>query len=138
VNPGRATPRRTVGAAVVCAALLVLVGCGGGGGGGSSDQGYVPPKGPATETIQITAQNFSFTPDNLTAKAGIAEIQLTSKGGIHTFVFDGAYSGFFLEVEGNGDTQSQKIDLKPGKYTFYCNVANHRALGMEGTLTVTG
>jgi plastocyanin len=131
------TGRRTSRAALVAAALFVLAGCGG-GGGGSSDKGYVPPKGPVTETIQVAAQNFSFTPDNLTAKAGIAEIQLTGKGGIHTFVFDGAYSGFFLEVEGNGDTQSQKIDLKPGKYTFYCNIANHRALGMEGTLTVTG
>ena len=27
-------------------------------------------------------------------------------------------------------------DLKPGKYTFYCGVDEHRAQGMEGTLTV--
>jgi plastocyanin len=136
VRAAPATRRRASVAALLSVAVLVVASCGGGGGGGS-DKGYVPPKGAATETIQITAQNFSFTPDNPTAKAGIAEIQLTGKGGIHTFVFDGAYSGFFLEVEGN-ETQSQKIDLKPGKYTFYCNIANHRALGMQGTLTVTG
>ena len=28
------------------------------------------------------------------------------------------------------------VDLKPGEYTFYCPVGDHRAEGMEGKLTV--
>jgi plastocyanin len=121
---------------LVALAAVVLAGCGGGGSSDSSG-GYVPPKGPATETIEIDAQNFSFTPDKPTVKPGIANLKLVSKGGVHTLVFDGAYNGFLLEVSGSGDSQSQKIDLKPGKYTFYCNIPGHRAMGMEGTLTVT-
>ena len=31
---------------------------------------------------------------------------------------------------------SVTADLKAGTYTFYCPVGNHRAEGMEGTLTV--
>jgi len=114
---------------------VVLAGCGG-GGGGSDSQGYVEPKGPATETISIEAGNFYFKPDAITAKPGIAKIELTATSGIHDLVFDGAYFGFSLEADGGGGAQSMKIDLKPGRYTFYCSIPGHRAAGMEGTLTV--
>jgi plastocyanin len=112
---------------------LLLAGCGGGGGG---SQGYVPPKGPSVQTLDIHAGNFYFKPKTLTAQAGITTIHLTSDSGVHTLVFDGAFPGFMLEVSGGGDSQSNKVDLKPGTYTFYCNVTGHRAQGMEGTITV--
>jgi plastocyanin len=126
------------GAAVVAAVLMTvgITACGGGGDSGSS-KGYVPPKGPSTETISIEAGNFYFKPKTITAKPGIATIKLTAANGIHDLVFDGAYPGFTLEADGGGSAQSQKIDLKPGKYVFYCSITGHRALGMEGTLTVS-
>jgi plastocyanin len=130
------TWRRQAGALLFAVAMTVgFTACGGGddGGGGKA---YVPPKGPSTETIEISAKNFSFTPDKITANPGIATIKLTAQNGIHDFVFDGAYSGFQLEADGGGGSQSKKIDLKPGKYTFYCSITGHRAQGMEGTLTV--
>ena len=131
------TKQWTRRAGAVLAAVAMTVGfaaCGGGGDDGS--KAYVEPEGASTETIAIEAQNYSFTPKHPTANAGIATIKLTAKSGIHDFVFDGAYPGFQLEADGGGGSQSKKIDLKPGKYTFYCSITGHRAQGMEGTLTV--
>ncbi len=113
---------------------MLLVACGGGGGGGSGNA-YQQPKGPATETIDIAATNFSFTPDKISAKPGIAKIVLKSNGGIHTLVFDHKVPGFQLEVE-SGSTDAKKVDLKSGKYTFYCDITGHRQQGMVGTITV--
>jgi plastocyanin len=117
-------------------AVVGFTGCGGGGGGGGS--AYVAPKGPSTETIKIQASNFTFDPKKITAKPGIATIELSAKSGSHDLAFDGAYSGFLVEAESGGGTDSKKIDLKPGTYTFYCTITGHRAAGMEGTLTVKG
>ena len=131
------TTRRVLAAlALVLVAAVLFAACGGGGGGGSSSSGYQEPKGPATETIAIQAGNFYFKPDTITATPGIAKISMTAANGIHDLVFDGAYPGFLLEADGGGGAQSKKIDLKPGKYTFYCSITGHRAAGMEGTLTV--
>jgi plastocyanin len=131
------TTRRVLAAlALVVVAAVLFAACGGGGGGGSSSSGYQEPKGPATETIAIQAGNFYFKPDTITATPGIAKISMTAANGIHDLVFDGAYPGFLLEADGGGGAQSKKIDLKPGKYTFYCSITGHRAAGMEGTLTV--
>jgi plastocyanin len=128
----------TRGRSLLALGLLVsalgFTACGGGDDGGG--KAYVPPKGPSTETLTFVAQNYSFTPEKATANAGIATIELTAKSGIHDFVFDDAYPGFRLEADGGGGSQSEKIDLKPGTYTFYCSVTGHRAQGMEGTLTV--
>ena len=127
--------RRRSGALLFAAAMTAgVTACGGGGDDGG--KAYVEPKGPSTETLSFEAKNFSFTPDKVTADPGIATIKLTAEQGIHDFVFDGAYPGFQLEADGGGGSQSKKIDLKSGKYTFYCSITGHRAQGMEGTLTV--
>ena len=131
----KTTRRVLVSLALVLVAAVLFAACGG-GGGGSSSSGYQEPKGPATETIAIQAGNFYFKPDTITATAGIAKITMTAANGIHDLVFDGAYPGFLLEADGGGGAQSKKIDLKPGKYTFYCDIPGHRAAGMQGTLTV--
>jgi plastocyanin len=114
---------------------LLLAACGGGGGGGGA-QPYKEPKGPAQATIKIEAGNFYFKPDKPSVKPEVASLELDGVEGTHTLVFDnGKVPGFQLEVNA-GEASAKKIDLKPGKYVFYCDIVGHRAQGMEGTLTV--
>jgi plastocyanin len=115
-------------------ALVLLAGCGGGGDGGA--QPYREPTGPAEKTLKIKAGNFYFEPDNPTAPSAVVDLELEGVEGTHTLVFDdGKAPGFQLEVN-SGDVDAKKIELKPGKYVFYCDIIGHRAQGMEGTLTV--
>lgn len=101
--------------------------------------GYVKPKGPPTSTVAVTAgpstsfNGVKFT-GNYTAKAGVIAINYTGVTG-HTLVFtDPKLAGFELRTAG---TEKGNVDLKPGKYVFYCNVTGHRAQGMQATLTVS-
>jgi uncharacterized cupredoxin-like copper-binding protein len=54
---------------------------------------------------------------------------------LHTLVFDKKVPGFRLESN-SGQSDQLKVDLKPGKYTFFCDIPGHREAGMEGTITV--
>jgi plastocyanin len=119
---------------IAIATAAVVSACGGGGAGGSS---YKQPKGPAQQTLDIKGGNFFFDPKNSDAPAGVDAIKLESEGGQHTLVFDGGkVPGFKLQA-GSGKSDELKVDLKPGKYTIYCDLPGHREAGMEGTITVT-
>jgi len=120
--------------AIAVAVTALVAACGGDGGGGSS---YKEPKGPAQTTLDIKGGNFFFDPKDSEAPAGIDEIKMESEGGLHTLVFDdGKVPGFKLEAS-SGNSDELKVDLKPGKYTIYCDIPGHREAGMEGTITVT-
>ena len=120
--------------AIGLATTVLAAACGGSSGGGSS---YKQPKGPAQTTIDIKGGNFFFDPKNPEAPADVDAIKLESTQGTHTLVFDnGKVPGFKLEV-GSGKSDELKANLKPGKYTFFCDIPGHREAGMEGTLTVT-
>ena len=135
-NMKRERGRRWARAVVIAlATTAVAAACGGGGGGGGSS--YKQPSGSAQMTLDIKGGNFFFDPKNPQAPAGVDAIKLTSEGGQHTLVFAGGkVPGFKLEAS-SGNSAQLKVNLKPGKYTFYCDIPGHRAAGMEGTLTVT-
>jgi uncharacterized cupredoxin-like copper-binding protein len=121
--------------AVSVAMTALVVACGGDGGGGGSS--YREPKGAAEKTLTIKGGNFFFDPENAEVPAGIVEIKVESEGGLHTLVFDDdKVPGFKLEAS-SGNSDELKVDLKPGKYTIYCDIPGHREAGMEGTITVT-
>jgi plastocyanin len=142
-------------AAILASLVLIAAGCGGddddnGGGGGSSDYSGAESTGSDTgeassgggggaTKLKLTADpdgGLTFDKTELTAKPGKVTITMDNPSDVPHAV----------EVEGNGVEEETKtltkgtadvtVDLKAGKYEFYCPVDGHKEAGMEGTLTV--
>jgi plastocyanin len=135
-----------IAALLLTAAALIAAGCGGdddnGGGGGSSGgtgtNSSSSSSGGAGETLTVTADPggaISWDKKKLSAKAGKVTLKIVNQS-------DTPHA---IEVEGNGveketDTVTGgdaevTVDLKPGKYEYYCPVGSHKQT-MNGTLTV--
>lgn len=91
----------------------------------------------ATEIV-IDGSEFAFTPVTLTFTAGQpVTIVFKNVGKMpHDFVIDEIPDAKTSVIQGG---QTETITFTPtarGTYKFYCSVGNHRAQGMEGTVTV--
>lgn len=165
VNPGRLLPvftgmtlsatssrprlgRAAVGLAV---ALAALTACGGGSSssagasstaaaqssaaaGGSSAASTVGQDG----TLTATEADFSIDLGTKTLKAGPYLVKVDNTGSAtHDLVVErnGARIAGTSTIA-PGASASLSVTLTPGSYVFYCSVGNHRAMGMETTVTV--
>jgi plastocyanin len=100
----------------------------GGGGGGAGGGG-------AAEFVAVDIE-YSQAPTEL--PAGTISATLTNEGAIeHNVVIEELDNQKILDAP-PGETVSAEVELEAGDYTYFCDVAGHRAAGMEGTLTVTG
>jgi plastocyanin len=143
-------------AAILASLVLIGAGCGGddddnGGGGGSSNSSGAEGTGSDTGEASSGGGGGGATKLKLTADPGGAlkfdKTELTAKPGKVTITMDNPSDvPHAVEVEGNGVEEETKtltkgtadvtVDLKAGKYEFYCPVDGHKDAGMEGTLTV--
>jgi plastocyanin len=100
---------------------------GGSEGGGSTVKFEADPNG-----------DLAYTTTEASAKAGEVAIDFNNPQSLTHDVAIEDSSGKEVgktDLIGNEET-STTVDLKPGKYTFFCSVPGHREAGMEGTLTV--
>jgi plastocyanin len=124
-------------------------GASGGGGGGdtaaqttpSEEAGGAAAGGAATSITSIAEERdgLRFDRSELTARAGRVTITLDNPAANalpHAFEVEGQGVEEETATIEPGNRASVTVDLGPGRYTFYCPVGNHRAAGMEGTLTV--
>ena len=124
------------------ALVLTLSACGGGSNSGSTGAATTAAGGGGGggQTLQLAADPggaLKFDTTSLEAKAGKVTIDFTNDSSLpHNVTIDGPG----VEDEGTdtikGSTANVTLDLKPGKYTFYCPLDGHEAAGMKGTLTV--
>jgi uncharacterized cupredoxin-like copper-binding protein len=140
--------------ALLAATALIAAGCG--GGDDNSSDNSSSSSGTQGNTSDSTATGSGgggggASTVKLTADPGGAlkfdKTSLSAKAGKVTVVMDNpSQTPHAVEVEGKGVEKASKtltggtakvtVDLKPGKYEFYCPVDGHKAAGMKGTLTV--
>lgn len=109
-------------------ALLATEGAGEGGSGGEG--------GAASAEFVAIDIAYEEAPDEL--PAGPVEMSLVNNGAIeHNVVIEELDNRKVLDAAG-GETDRAEVELEAGEYTYFCDVAGHRAAGMEGELTVTG
>ena len=113
--------------AVGLLASLTLAACGGGGGGGGTVSLSADPSGA-----------LAYQETSLTAQAGNATIDFDNPAplGHDVCVEDSSGKQLGCSDVVTDDKSSLTLNLKSGSYTYYCSVDEHRAAGMEGTLTV--
>ena len=101
---------------------------------GATEPGDEDAGGPVTAAISLSEWEIS---GDLTVDPGDLTITVTNDGTmVHNLVFeDGPRS-----VDVNpGETVTLEVgELAPGTYTIYCDIAGHRAAGMEAFFVVTG
>lgn len=99
------------------------------------------PSGGGGSTIKVSADptgQLKFQQTSLTATAGKDTIDFTNDSplGHNVQIQDssGKLVGGTKTITGTSTTAT--VDLKPGKYIFFCSIPGHEAAGMKGTLTV--
>ena len=88
------------------------------------------PAAPSGQLAYVTTKAL--------AKPGPVTIDMPNESGVsHNIAVQQGTSGPVLGASPfiTKGTTSVKVTLKPGTYTFFCQVPGHRQAGMEGTLT---
>lgn len=99
------------------------------------------PDGDGSDAVKldISAEEFAFSPDDLQAEAGQpVKVVVRNEGEItHNITIPE------LDVRSETIRPGESIEVtftpdEPGDFTFFCRVSGHRDAGMEGTLSVEG
>jgi plastocyanin len=121
---GTSMQRSLAGVAVMLTALVLA------GTSSAATQKLTGTTGPG---FTITVKKGSTKVTKL--KAGTYKIVVADKSSIHNFHLFGPGVNKKTSVPFVG-TQTWTVKLKPGKYTYQCDI--HVATGMKGTFTVSG
>ncbi|HEX7293815.1 MAG TPA: plastocyanin/azurin family copper-binding protein [Solirubrobacterales bacterium] len=108
-----------------------------GGGEKAGGSGGASGGAAAVEFESDPGGNLAYTTTQASTKAGNVTVEFNNPQAVPHDVAIEESSGKTIgqtEIVTEG-SDSTTVELKPGKYTFYCSVPGHREAGMEGTLT---
>ena len=87
--------------------------------------------------LSVPGTQLAYNTKALAAKAGSVTIAMTNTSPIeHNVTIAEGSKVLGATPTFIGGTKAVTLNLKPGKYTFYCSVPGHRQAGMEGTLVI--
>jgi uncharacterized cupredoxin-like copper-binding protein len=136
--------------AIGAAVAVPIAGC----GGSSNDSSTSANTSGATQastnggaaatgaggTVNLAATEYKFSPSDTTVSSGKVTLNEKNDGQVtHSLEIEDVTPGHDQELEGDvapGQSGTLTVDLKPGKYEFYCPIDNHKQMGMEGEITV--
>lgn len=88
-------------------------------------------------TLTIPAiDGTAFQSTAATASAGQVTVKMPNKSALGHNIELKNVPGAAGKVVPQGGVSTFSVNLKPGKYTYFCAVPGHEAAGMKGTLTV--
>jgi plastocyanin len=130
---------------LVLAAVGIAAGC---GGGDDEEAETAVPTAPATETEAgggqtVSMTEYEFDPNDLTAKQGDTITAENTGSTVHNLTIEEGPDPEKASTElaatpdvDAGDSAELTVDVDPRDYSLVCTIANHRELGMTGTITV--
>ncbi len=131
---------------LVAIAAIGIAACGSSSSSTSTSASTTPSSGGSTtggsttgaKALKVTAASdgsLAWSPTALNAKAGQVTLEIVNPSSTpHNINIEGQ-TGASNTISG-GDTATVTADLKPGTYTYFCNIPGHEDAGMKGTLTV--
>ena len=138
--------RGAVALTAICLSAAALAACGGSSNGatGSTTSSTQTPTAAVEKNGKLALAadpngNLAYTTKTATATAGKVTFSMTNMSGEpHNLAIQKGTNGAVLGAtpQESSGTASITLTLKPGTYTFFCQVPGHRASGMYGTLTV--
>src|SRR3954451_5407278 len=89
-------------------------------------------------TVEVEAADFTLSLPSSSLSPGQTTFEMRNDGNAtHAIEIDGpGVEDQKSSTAGPGGTATLTVTLQPGKYTMYCPVGNHRAMGMQTTFTV--
>jgi plastocyanin len=129
---------RGAAALAICAAFLTAC-----GGNNSTDTQASANSGSGSssggQALTATEADFRITLDKDKLTAGTYDITVVNKGhATHDLVVekDGKDVGQ-SDTVAPGKSTTLTVTLASGNYVLFCNIGNHRAMGMETTVSVS-
>ena len=105
--------------------------------GAAQAKGTAKAKGGKLEIPADPGGALAYVFANAEAPAGALEVDSPNKSSTdHNIAIEGNGVSEAGPVVKNGAVSKVDVDVKAGKYQFFCTVPGHRQAGMEGTLTV--